>query len=265
MFGKSQDRSGRRARTLVPWNLDKPLLPAHNPPMPDEITPAQFIAKWSRAELSERAASQEHFIDLCRLLGQPTPAEHDSTGTEYTFEKGVSVTGAASAGSRGEHGFADVWWRGKFALEYKRKGKYETLAEAYRQLLQYREALENPPLLIASDIARTEIHTNFTGTKKEIHAIPLDGIGHPDNLSKLRRVFTDPDSFKPSLTTWKLTEQAAAEFAKIAEGTRRRRIRAQRIPKRTSLMFPSFGEAGVSDRPSAAGVRPHDRKAIRDP
>jgi hypothetical protein len=36
------------------------------------MTPARFIAKWSRSELSERAASQEHFIDLCRLLGQPT-------------------------------------------------------------------------------------------------------------------------------------------------------------------------------------------------
>ncbi len=53
------------------------------------LSPPQFIAKWSRADLSERAASQEHFIDLCRMLGQPTPAEHDSTGAEYTFEKGV--------------------------------------------------------------------------------------------------------------------------------------------------------------------------------
>jgi hypothetical protein len=32
-----------------------------------------FVAKWSQVELSERAASQEHFLDLCRLLGQPTP------------------------------------------------------------------------------------------------------------------------------------------------------------------------------------------------
>jgi uncharacterized protein YaeQ len=59
---------------------------------------------------------------------------------------------------------ADVWWRGKFAWEYKRKGKHRDLVDAYRQLLQYREALENPPLLVVCDIARTEIHTNFTGT-----------------------------------------------------------------------------------------------------
>ena len=55
---------------------------------------AQFIAKWSKVSLPERAASQEHFIDLCRMLGQPTPAEHDATCAEYTFEKGVAVQGA---------------------------------------------------------------------------------------------------------------------------------------------------------------------------
>ncbi len=38
--------------------------------MADTMTPIQFVQKWARAELSERAASQEHFIDLCRMLGQ---------------------------------------------------------------------------------------------------------------------------------------------------------------------------------------------------
>jgi len=65
-------------------------------------------AKWSRVTLSERAASQEHFLDLCRMLSQPTPAEHDATGAEYTFEKGVAVSGPASTGARGERGPA-LW------------------------------------------------------------------------------------------------------------------------------------------------------------
>ncbi|MFQ5503008.1 MAG: class I SAM-dependent DNA methyltransferase, partial [Phycisphaerae bacterium] len=116
--------------------------------MSNTITPARFVAKWSKNTLSERAASQEHFIDLCRLLGQPTPAERDATGTVYTFEKGVTPAGGASKGSKGAYGFADVWWRGRFAWEYKRKDKYRDLREAYRQLCQYREALESPPLLI---------------------------------------------------------------------------------------------------------------------
>jgi hypothetical protein len=44
------------------------------------MTPEEFVNKWSKAELTERATSQKHFIDLCQLLGQPTPAEGDATG-----------------------------------------------------------------------------------------------------------------------------------------------------------------------------------------
>jgi hypothetical protein len=39
------------------------------------MTPDEFIAKWRNVETSERAAAQEHFIDLCRLLDVPTPHE----------------------------------------------------------------------------------------------------------------------------------------------------------------------------------------------
>lgn len=187
------------------------------------MNPAQFVTKWQRVDLPERAASQEHFIDLCRLLGQPTPAEHDATGAEYAFEKGVDVSGSASKGSKGDRGFADVWWKKKFGWEYKRKGKYDSLDEAYRQLLQYREALESPPLLIVSDIARTEIHTNFTGTKKEVHTILLADMAEPKSLDLLRRAFTDPDSFRPTLTAEKITQDVAAKLGKIAEGLRSRK------------------------------------------
>lgn len=186
------------------------------------MTPAEFIAKWSRTSLPERAASQEHFIDLCRLLGQPTPAEHDATGAEYTFEKGVAVTDAASAGSKGHYGFADVWWRGKFAWEYKRKDKYADLREAYRQLCQYREALENPPLLVVSDIARTEIHTNFTGTAKCVHEIALADLDRPERLGLLRRVFTDPESLRPDVSKEAVTKEAAEQIGLIAQSLQQR-------------------------------------------
>jgi hypothetical protein len=184
---------------------------------PGGITPAQFIAKWERVTLPERAASQEHFIDLCRLLCQPTPAEHDATGAEYAFEKGVAVTNGASRGSKGDSGYADVWWRGKFGWEYKRKDKYKDLTDAYRQLCQYREALDNPPLLVVSDITRTEIHTNFTGTAKHVHTVLLADLAAPENLSLLRRVFTDPESFRPTITVQKVTEQIAEQIGDLAK------------------------------------------------
>lgn len=52
----------------------------------DFLTPASFVDKWRRAKLSERAASQEHFLDLFHLLGQPAPAEHGAIGAKYAFE-----------------------------------------------------------------------------------------------------------------------------------------------------------------------------------
>lgn len=68
----------------------------------------RFVEKWKDAELSERAASHEHFIDLCRLVGQPTPAEADPIGQDYCFEKPVNVALSASKGSEGEAGSVDA-------------------------------------------------------------------------------------------------------------------------------------------------------------
>jgi len=70
-----------------------------------------FVAKWRGATLKEKSAAQEHFIDLCRLFDQPTPAEADRAGVDYAFEKGAAKT---AGGQR----FADVWRRGYFAWEY---------------------------------------------------------------------------------------------------------------------------------------------------
>jgi len=129
------------------------------------MTIQEFIAKWRKVELKERSAAQEHFIDLCRLVGHPTPAEADPTGESFCFEKGAAKHG-------GGDGFADVWKRGHFGWEYK--GKHKDLTAAYDQLLRYRDALESPPLLVCCDLDRIIIHTNFTGTISDTYDIPLD-------------------------------------------------------------------------------------------
>ena len=53
----------------------------------------EFIAKWRNVALKERSASQEHFLDLCRLLDHPTPAAMDPTGDSFTFERGAAKHG----------------------------------------------------------------------------------------------------------------------------------------------------------------------------
>lgn len=179
------------------------------------ITPEAFIQKWSKAQLSERAASQEHFIDLCHLLGQPTPAEADSTGEDYCFEKHVKVVGAASKGSKGDAGFVDVWKRGYFAWEYKRKDKHKSLDEAYRQVYQYRDALDNPPLTVVCDISTIEIRAHFNNYPTEKTVIKLEEI--PGRVDLLRRVFTAPETFKPSKTREELTGDLAEVFGDLAD------------------------------------------------
>ena len=57
---------------------------------------SEFVARWRASTLTERAGYQEHFRDLCALLGQLTPAEADPTGESYAFEKGVKKTGNTS-------------------------------------------------------------------------------------------------------------------------------------------------------------------------
>src|SRR5947209_9421433 len=128
------------------------------------MLPQQFVAKWKRIELSERATYQLHFCDLCDMLGVPKPLEADPAGQSFTFEFGVTTV-------EGGKGFADVFRRGCFGWEYK--GKHKDLNTAYLQLLKYREALDNPPLLIVCDTNRFLIHTNFTGTTKHVHEFDL--------------------------------------------------------------------------------------------
>lgn len=183
---------------------------------------AAFIQKWSKAQLSEQAASHEHFLDLCRLLGVKTPAELDPVGDTFTFEKGAKVSGPASAGSKGDRGRADVWYKGRFAWEYKRKDKHKTLEAAYQQLQQYREGLENPPLLIVCDINRTEIHTNFTGYKPEVHTILLEDFAAPGVIPRLRQIFTEPEAFKPKETVAEITVKVASKIGLIAQQLRDR-------------------------------------------
>ncbi len=54
---------------------------------PTGLTPDQLVAKCSQSDLSERAASQQYFIDLCHLLDQPGPARNEplNDGKSRTF------------------------------------------------------------------------------------------------------------------------------------------------------------------------------------
>ena len=198
------------------------------------MTPGEFIAKWRVSELKERSAAQEHFIDLCRLLGEPTPAEADPTGGRYCFERGARK-------DIGGDGWADVWKRHCFAWEYK--GKHADLDAAFRQLRQYALALENPPLLIVSDMARFRIRTNWTNSVSETHEFALDDLADAAARDTLKWAMSDPQRLKPGESRQELTERAAAAFASLAQALRGRGSEPQAVARFVNrLVFCMFAE-----------------------
>ncbi len=193
------------------------------------MTWPEFKKKWSRYKGKETSAYQEHFGDLCRLLGQPTPAEADPSGSEsFCFQKRVvkdaelllvKEEGADYSG-KGDRGFADVWKKDCFAWEYK--GKKKNLDEAYRQLLRYRESLLNPPLLVVCDFDRYIVRTNFNGAVQETHEFTNATIDTPESQRILRALFADPEALRPVHTASKVTEDLAARIAAVARSLQER-------------------------------------------
>ena len=177
------------------------------------MTPYEFIDKWRASTLTERSASQQHFLDLCELLGEPKPADVDPTGETYCFERGARK-------DTGGDGWADVWKRHHFAWEYK--GKRKDLDAAFDQLRQYSLALENPPLLIVSDMLRFRIRTNWTNSVSRTYEFGLDDLADAATRDRLKWAFSDPERLRPGETRQALTEKAAQSFAAVAQALRER-------------------------------------------
>ncbi len=230
-------RSGATNRRPV-WggrNRSIPLRPVTTGPgYAGCMTPESFVAKWSKSELKERSACQEHFLDLCRLVGHPTPAEADPTGESFCFERFAEKQG-------GTDGFADVWKKGFFAIEYK--GKRKDLVAAYEQLLRYREDLENPPLLAVCDTDRLVIHTNFTNTAKQTYSLDLANLADPNSLELLRALFNAPDKLRPGTTIAFVSELAARKVAALAQSLEARGIEPMQAARfLMKLVFALFAE-----------------------
>jgi type II restriction/modification system DNA methylase subunit YeeA len=178
-----------------------------------QFTAYDFIRKWKPVALTERATAQEHFLDLCRLFGHPSPAEDDPIGERFTFEKGVSKTG-------GGEGFADVWKKGFFAWEYKKKRR--DLGKALEQLTRYAAALENPPLHVACDTHIFRIETRWTNEVPKAYEFELEDLAEPRHFETLRRVFFEPEKLKSGRDRQALTRDAADKFQAVSDSLQKR-------------------------------------------
>lgn len=171
------------------------------------MTPEEFINRWRGSTRKESSAAQQHFLDLCDLLEVPKPGDPGTDSDDYDFEKSVKK-------SDGSGGSADVWKRGCFAWEYK--GPRKSLTAAYAQVKDYADALDNPPLLIVSDMQEIQIHTNFTNTVKKTTAFHIRDLIDIDVRRTLRNAFLDPEKLRPTETRETVTEAAAASIGALA-------------------------------------------------
>ena len=196
------------------------------------LTPQLFVANWANTQLKESASYITHFDDLCELVGYPKPAHADKTGETFTYQKGVMKNAGGQDIGRG---FADVWHRGRFAVEYKSARKYKTLSEALKQLQGYCGALENPPLLMVCDIEHYEIYTNFNGAVTKIYRFSNADIASPRDVpgthftahQVLHHLFHDPEALRPQQTITSVTEDAARRFADLSESIHRNHPRLE--------------------------------------
>ncbi len=222
------------------------------------MTPADFVKKWGAKgtahKLNERAGSQQHFLDLCRILSVSEPDDPDS----YCFERSFHQHNKSI-------GYADVWKRNCFAWEYKRPGI--SLNEALDQLMRYALPLENPPLLVVSDREHFEIHTHFTGYASKRTELEHNDLLQPEKLATLRAVFTAPYSFRPDRTSVEITKEAAKGFAAIADRMEARGVAPQKaahfltqclfclFAQDTNLLKTELFKSLIENKQDAVGLR----------
>jgi len=171
-----------------------------------------FVDRWARANLREQQSAQSHFNELCHLLDVQTPTEADPDGKFFTFEEHVIKDGGGA-------GRADVWYKGRFAWEYKTKQK--DLDAAYSQLQSYSASLNFPPLLVVCDLLEYRIFPQWPNIDHTPWIVLNDGLLTEYGRDLLRRVLTDPEWFyrerlgeinKREI----ITEKLAGQFSDLA-------------------------------------------------
>jgi hypothetical protein len=106
--------------------------------------------------------------------------------------------------------------------------------------------LENPPLLVVSDMERIEVRTNFTNVTPKLYVVTLDDLAGPDPveaLRVLRATFTATDELRPTYEPAQITEEAARKFAEIAQSLRSRGHDPQHVAHFLDrILFALFAE-----------------------
>ena len=197
-------------------------------PQPPRLLPEPFIRKWMGVQFGEKQAAQEMFLDLCHLVGHPTPGEYGNPEA-FTFEKWVPG------------GFADAYLEERFGWEFK--GSDADLDAAMQQLLRYQVHLKTPPLLIVSSFRSIRIQTNFPGMVTTRHDLALPDLAQPEKLQLLRSAFFAPADLRPDRSVEEVTRETADLFRDIVADMEQRNEDPERLARYLNqLVFCLYAE-----------------------
>ena len=153
----------------------------------------------------------------------------------FRLREGAPKTG-------GGEGWADVWKKGFFAWEYKKKKN--DLGKALEQLTRYAAALENPPLHVACDTHLFRIETRWTNEVPAKYQFELEEVADPVNFARLRDVFHNPDALRSGRTREVLTREAADKFQAISDRLQHRNPDREAVAHFVNqLVFCSFADS----------------------
>ena len=144
--------------------------------------------------------------------------------------------------------------KGILPLNTSRPTNTKTSTPLTSNCCKYRENLNNPPLLVVTDVNHWEIHTNFPNTQKRVYTFSHNEIASDaEKLGWLRDMFHAPERLHPRRNTEQITKEAAQVFRLIADNMRDWNAEPRRIAFfLTKLVFCLFAE-DVGLLPTIAG------------
>ncbi|HQS30303.1 DNA methyltransferase [Polaromonas sp.] len=225
----------------------------------------QFIARWQGVALTaatELSTSQTFVLELCALLGVPTPLPNDAL--DYVFERPITFAHGDGSTSAGR---IDCYRRGHFVWESK-KLRYvnaggaafnsamltaRSQAENYARALPASEiAAGRPPFVLVADVGNViEVYAEFTRSGASYtpfpdprsHRIALGDLRSPAIRERLRLIWTDPLALDPARLSARITREVAAQLAELAKSLEQSGHRADHVAAfLTRSLFSMFAE-----------------------
>ncbi len=106
---------------------------------------SEFVSKWRKVELTERSASQQHFLDLCEVFDHPKPAQDDPSGERFTFERGADKQGGGKGWAESGARYTPSTCFETFPFPEPTTEQREAIAGAAKELDELRNNWLNPP------------------------------------------------------------------------------------------------------------------------